>query len=357
MKSYWIHRISHCWDVSKPLLDKGYLTIGWLSCTNKIFNVDKAKSTEDLFEEEFDKVYETEHKKDESKPRNRWCLYRFLNIKKGDTVIVPLYGGEFAIAEVEEEAKPIQQLQIMPFENLSGKDVSITEQGLYDDNMVDIGFYIKLKDISIKKRCFASAPLQSRMKIRQTNGWATDLSEDIEKVKTATEPPNIHDILVDELSESFMEVIKKEITPEKLEVLIKWYMEKIGATRVYIPAKNDSRKKDIADADVVAEFDFLKVVFYIQVKKHDNKTGEHAVKQILEYFEQISDSDDSVTYIPWVITTADDFTDECKTIVREASERNISIRLIAKKELAKMLIDIGIDRINEIIPELTKKSD
>ena len=232
MKSYWIHRISHCWDVSKPLLDKDYLTIGWLSCTNKIFNVDKAKSTEDLFEEEFDKVYETEHKKDESKPRNRWCLYRFLNIKKGDTVIVPLYSGEFAIAEVEEEAKPIQQLQIMPFENLSGKDVSITEQGLYDDNMVDIGFYIKLKDISIKKRCFASAPLQSRMKIRQTNGWATDLSEDIEKVKTATEPPNIHDILVDELSESFMEVIKKEITPEKLEVLIKWYMEKIGATRM-----------------------------------------------------------------------------------------------------------------------------
>ena len=28
----------------------------------------------------------------------------------------------------------------MPFKNLSGKDVSITEQGLYDDNMVDIGF-------------------------------------------------------------------------------------------------------------------------------------------------------------------------------------------------------------------------
>lgn len=347
MKSYWIHRISNCWDVSKPLLDKGYLTIGWLSCANESFNINEAKSKDDSFEKEF-------YKACKDKPRNRWCLYRFLNMKKGDTVIVPLCGGEFTIAEIEEEVKPIQQLPIKEFENLLKQTVSMTEQGLCNNDLIDLGFYIKLKNISIKKRCFASAPLQSRMKLRQTNGWATDLSEDIEEVQKATEPPNIHDILVDKISNAFMEVVKKEITPEKLEVLIKWYMEKLGATRVYIPAKNDSRKKDIADADVIAEFEFLNVVFYIQVKKHDDKTGPYAVEQVLEYFEQHCESDDSVTYIPWVITTADDFSDECKAIAREASKSNISIRLISKKELAKMLIDIGIDTINEIIPELSK---
>ena len=29
MGNYWLHRISNEWGVAKPLLDKGYLTIGW----------------------------------------------------------------------------------------------------------------------------------------------------------------------------------------------------------------------------------------------------------------------------------------------------------------------------------------
>lgn len=28
-KKYYLHRISHEWNVSKKLFDKGYLTVGW----------------------------------------------------------------------------------------------------------------------------------------------------------------------------------------------------------------------------------------------------------------------------------------------------------------------------------------
>ena len=348
MKSYWIHRISHCWDISKPLLDKGYLTIGWLDCANNSFDINKAKIKDEMFEEEFYKAYK-------NKPRSRWCLCRFLNMKKGDIVIIPLYGGKFAIAEVQEEAKTIHELPVQNLKDLSSKTIKMTEQGLCADDLIDIGFYIKLTNIVVKQHSFASAPLQSRMKIRQTNCWSNDLAKDIDNAKKSTKPANIHDILVEKMSDDFMKIIQNEITPDKLEMLMKWYMEKLGATRVYRPAKNNPLKSGNADADVIAEFEYLNVIFYIQVKKHNDKTGKHAVEQVLEYFEQFSYSDDSITYIPWVITTANDFSDECKAIVRDANKSNISIRLVAKKELAKMLLDIGIDTINEIIPELSSQ--
>ena len=37
MSGYWLHRISHCQETSRPLLEKGFLTIGFSDFSNPEF--------------------------------------------------------------------------------------------------------------------------------------------------------------------------------------------------------------------------------------------------------------------------------------------------------------------------------
>lgn len=120
-------------------------------------------------------------------------------------------------------------------------------------------------------------------------------------------------------------------------------MERIGASTVYIPPKNSSEKEDYADADVVAVFESLGITIYIQVKKHDDKTDVWAVEQISKYDEnQEKNSIDGMTYIPWVVSTADDFKEEAKV---KAVEKGV--KLINGKEFARMLAEVGVNGIDE----------
>jgi hypothetical protein len=350
MKSYWIHRISHCWDVSKVLFDKGYLTIGWAkyAADEELINAVKTNG-----EKGFNAYFETQN----DSSRSRWSLYRFLNIKKDDTVIIPLYSGEFAIADVEESCKTIRNLPFDEFLSLNNTLIKNCGNLVYEEEKqeIDLGFYVKIKNIKIIKRAFASSALQSRMKMRQTNGKITDkeLKKDIENARVATGPANLHDLIIENTCEEVLSVINQKLTPDQFELLIKWYMKKMGASKVYRPAKNEKNKIEGSDADVVAEFDALGVIFYIQAKQHKKTTNPKAVNQILLYFKQHSCSDDSTAYIPWVISTADNFDQECLKLAREANAQNIPLRLIDKKEFAKMLLEAGISSINDILNEAT----
>ncbi len=49
-------------------------------------------------------------------------------------------------------------------------------------------------------------------------------------------------------------------------------MEKIGAEYSIIPAKNKPGKKDGADADIIAEFENIKHIIYIQAKHHEGES-------------------------------------------------------------------------------------
>src|SRR5690554_1110792 len=96
--NYWLHRISHLAELSYPLLDKGFLTIGFSDFTQKEF-IDKVIEDDwsyfnGQFQEMWGKV-----------PRTRHNLWRFLKFKKEDIVIVPSW-GTFFVCEIIDE-KPL----------------------------------------------------------------------------------------------------------------------------------------------------------------------------------------------------------------------------------------------------------
>lgn len=84
------------------------------------------------------------------------------------------------------------------------------------------------------------------------------------------------------------------------------------------------------------------MIIYVQVKHHQGCTTEWAIDQINEYKNQKENLYDEYTYIPWVITSADIFSD---IAIRKAKEYNV--RLIDKTGFSKMLIDIGFSDIND----------
>ena len=91
MAKDWLHRISYEWDVSRKLLDKGYLSIGWARVANSgIQNV----STDGSDMKDFNSLLK---KYDYPKDRSRWSLWRFCRFQKGDRVVVPLFDGKFSV--------------------------------------------------------------------------------------------------------------------------------------------------------------------------------------------------------------------------------------------------------------------
>ena len=202
----------------------------------------------------------------------------------------------------------------------------MTEAGLVDTTTgrrVDLGFACKVELLQTLERGAADTPLRSRMKIRQTTAKLQDdaIIQNIESLLSHPEGRNFAQALQDSLKESLRETIDKKLDDRQFEYLVKWYMEKLGA-QAEIPSKNSSEKPDGADADVIATFDKLNVALYIQVKKHDIGTlsDEEAVDQVLRYTLEIENNDENVTYIPWAITFADDFSEAAKKKAQQAFE-------------------------------------
>ena len=132
------------------------------------------------------------------------------------------------------------------------------------------------------------------------------------------------------------------LNPDQFERLIKTHLEAQGAT-AYIPAKNERDKE--GDADIVATFDALKVIVYVQAKRHDGQTNKWPVTQVREYAGSQDDrgTDDGYTRLLWVISTAERFSAEC---VDAAHHDNV--RLINGEEFAKMLLDSGIEQLQTL---------
>lgn len=337
-KNYWLHRISHEWEGTHPLMEEGLLSIGW----GDLMNVGNLPVQT---EEEFRKTTDAAG----YGSRSRWSLWKFLHFKVGDWVVVPLYDKKFSIVEVTGQPVPANH-----YAGAVADSVTIREDGVYcDKRKCDIGFLVPVKPVKLNiPRSYAATDLISRMKLRQTTADISDLANSVEEARNAEGPVTLHDPLIEAVTEKAREIIDRRITPDNLEHLLCWYMEAKGASRVFIPAKNESGKANGADADVVAEFDDLGIIFYIQAKKHaaDSETNSWAVTQIAEYKKQKEDDrkqkegeESGYTYIPWVVTTGK-FSENTQSFAQKEN-----VRLIDGDGFIQMLLDCGIAHVDSAL--------
>lgn len=340
---YWLHRISHEWDVSYKLLSGGYLSIGWSALADSSIETAVSSATDSHPFEAIMREYGYQAS------RSRWNLWYFCKFNRGDFVVVPLFNGKFSVYKIIGKPTPITKL--LGFEDFISEDGSRIVRdnaGLLrrsnTDKTVDLGFVIQVKPIKehISRYEYADNKLTARMKIRQTNADISDLAESIQNVIGADAPINLYATVIEELAEKLLEAIKAQLTPDKFELLVKWYFEKLGASHAFRPGKNSSDKWDGADADIIAEFDPLKIMFYVQAKLHDDLTSQWAVEQIAMYKDQHEFAAGEYTVIPWVISTASKFSADAVTMAQENS-----VRLIAGTEFARLLVDAGITDINK----------
>ena len=342
----WLHRISHCFNVSSILLEKGILTIEFSDFLKdeKFF---KKLEDKNFFIDEKWNFFESENIKIWGDLyRNRYSLWRFLlEFSIGDIVLVPL-PGKFSIYKIVSPPKLIKDLPIDQINN----EMCISNNFLmYNQEKIDLGYFIEVRPLTsqhlnIPRDLYADNSLSSRMKIRLTNANITDLRENIKNIVLSVseqKPINFYTEASNTMAIALLQVIRDKLNDSKFENLIKWYFEKLGASNVYVLSKNKSDKEDGADADVEATFLDLKIKFFIQAKLHVGKESTWAVEQIKKYHEQFKNNEDDFQYIPWVISTADIYDNEAIEIAKENQ-----VRLIDGIEFAKMLINVGIKNIN-----------
>lgn len=346
--NYYMHRISHEWEVAYALLDMGYLSIGW-RCVSKSNILGAIHKSECEFNEFCKNSIELNGN------RSRWNLWHFCNLKKGDIVVVPLFDGEFSIYVVESCVVPISEIEkeVGNFIDRANRQISFVDGEMVTSSggKVDIGFACSVKTIrrNLSRNLFADAKLTARMKMRQTNGRIDDIADSVITSINAKEPINFYRIVLEQAASDLLEKIHSILNPNNVERLIELYFKKIGASNTYITAKNEPGKCDGADADVIAEFENLRTVYYVQVKKHVGTTGDWAVTQIEQYFNQKGCMDSSYTYIPWVVSTAEDFSKEAIEKARYISEESgVNVRLINGMELSRMILDSGLSNLVDL---------
>ena len=348
--TYYLHRISHHAELSYPLLERGILSkrgilsIGWsYFATPEFVSKHRAK--------EWKKVPEEMAQTEWARTRSRFGLQRFLQMNKGDRIVVPSW-GTFHVYDIASDermiAADLNPHDLHDLKTWQGHAVRREKSHLYIDDedgtprQIDLGFFRKVKEVArdIPRSGYADNALTARMKVRQTNVNIDDLQESVdEAIRRYQEekPINIADSIKKKCRDEVLSRINEELSPDQLEKLIKWYLKRIGASSVEIPAKNAPDKE--GDADIVATFEPIRTIIYVQAKHHEGTTPDWAVDQIDSYVKNKEElgKDDGYTKIPWVVSTGDDFSIDC----REKAKQD-HVYLIDGKELASRILEAGI---------------
>jgi len=305
MKNYWLHRVSHENGFS-ILSQDGLLTIGFSDMTTPIAQKAIAESNYGAFASEYTAVYDGKI----SRIRNN--LWNFaVKMNPGDVVVVPIWNG-FKICEI------------------TGHTELFNNKG-----MCDLGWQHRVTVLAeiTPRDSYASSALLSRMKCRNTTLDINDLKDDVDEALHRWEHSKPFDI-IGELAPHCLDIIKRIGSPDKFELIVKKYFERLGANLVQILPKNYSNKK--GDCDVEAIFDGLNLTISVQVKYHVGKTGEWSIQQIQEYWQN-EPVIENMTLAKWVISSADDFSDKAK----EEGQKH-GIILINGCDFSKMIMRAGL---------------
>ena len=344
--TYYLHRISHCDYLAYPLLERGILSTGWSECATREF-------IRDHQEKAWEEVPQAiEQKPAYGKMRGRFSLQRFLRMNVGDYVVVPSW-GTFHVYEVVSDQRLIaEDLDLCGLKTWDGHGVRWDNGKLHEDcdgrwrRHIDLGFFRQVREVAkdISRSDYADSKLGSRLKVRQTNVEINDIRENVDQALAAWrsgKPIDLASEVVKQCADEVLNLIKEKLDPDKLEKLIKRYFERIGASSVDIPAKNEPDKK--GDADIVATFEPIRTIIYVQAKHHDGTTNAWAVEQIDSYAKNKEElgGETGYTRIPWVISTAPDFSADCKVKARQHQ-----VHLVNGTDLATRLLEAGMAGLN-----------
>ena len=170
--NYWQHRIrggKNAWKLAHPLLfQHQILSTGWSSLSFDEF-VERGSVDAKYFNKTFKQTYPT--------LRNRRSLQRFLQMKKGDFVVVPLV-GKFCIYKIEDDnIYTVESLnKIIAIDCLKyGEDqpVHAGKKNLLhdaDNEIIDLGFFRKVTCVTPPiSRSGCDKLLYNKMRAHQTN--------------------------------------------------------------------------------------------------------------------------------------------------------------------------------------------
>ena len=343
--TYYLHRISHHNELSHRLLERGILSIGFSDfATHEFVSGHQGKEWRDV---------PSAIEKEWGKFRPRFSLQRFLQMNKGDRVVVPTW-RHFHVYEVDSDKRLIaDDLDLNNLKTSHGHAVRRENGHLYIkdkdgqlmEGEIDLGFFREVKEVEkdIPRADYADNALINRLKVRQTNVEISDIQESVKKAISrwrGKKPINIANSITNDCADDVLRLINEELSSDRLEKLIEWYFKRIGAASVYIPPKNEPGKE--GDADIVAIFEPIGTIIYVQAKHHTETTGTWAVEQINGYVKNKEEleklkEEDGYTRISWVVSTGDDFSDDC----REKAEK-YDVRLINGEELAARILKAGI---------------
>lgn len=350
---YWLHRISHEKQFSESLLENSYLPIGFSDFSSREYLQElTAENSEDKWDH-FEKWFDT---KWGCRPRKRYFLWYFtVDMRQGHIVLVP-EGNTFSLYKILGDHPILLQSvigELSDFSEWSDRGVEVREDGyIYHGNdsgeksQLDIGFVRSVELIArgISKKDYADNALSKRMKYQGTTVEITDLKKSIDaalKGHLSNRPINLHALLLERAIPGVVELIREKMTDRKLEDLVRLYFEHLGATDAWIPPKKQPGK--VGDADVVATFEPLKLVVYVQVKQHEGTTSDWAIDQIKHYKDYRKGFDQDCTASAWVISMADNYS---KDALQEADENGV--HLVNAEQFAAMLLEAGIDKMKEI---------
>lgn len=345
--SYYLHRISHEWEWSHPLLTQGnVLSIGYSDYgTNDFVRQHEASAWEEVaiaiqddWEEELGYRSKAPH-----------SLQRFLQMNCGDKVIVPDW-GTFHVYEIESVnliPEDLQAINLNPnaLSSLSGTEAEVREGKLRNcetNEVIDLGFFRKVTPIQrdISRADYADANLTRRLKARQTtldvNDLETSIDQAIERARNS-QPINLRSSVMKGCTEYLIEIIWNDLDDVQFEHLIKKYFCSIGGDAEVQPKNN---RKKMGDVDIIALFETLKVIIYVQAKHHDpnSSTDDWAVEQVVNYANSKESDDEGYASICWVLSLAKEFSEPCRELARKEG-----VRLVNGLEFAEMLLDSGME--------------
>lgn len=271
--------------LKKHTLVIGYSVIAQSNQGQNVIDLAQNPDTVQEFKEVLSEFGKDNHL-DWLKSRQIGAVHNFLSLQEDDRVIVP-FPKKFSIFKVT--SKPYI---------LKASDV---------DN-ADLGFAVKVEPIVeyLSRNDYLNSVMTSKLKNYSASA-VLPKNEVTRIIKNSQGKTAIHDFsntkaaIVDQVTKYI-----SHLNPDEFELLVKYYLDNLGADSTYQPPKNEKHEGNghIADIDVIAPFTDLGIAIFAQVKHHQDTETRTGLDQLIAY-NNIND-DAYKTYVPvkWLVTTA-----------------------------------------------------